>query len=458
MKDWPQHIPVIAFCLGMLSLAVPLCAEASAKSSANENAVVSDSLTLARAQALARVYHPDVRLARADLEVARADSTFAGNMSFNPELELGFLRGGESFGSGTDGSWEARLAQEFELWGKRGARQSVASAHTRTTLAELQARIQSVESDIRARFQRALFLQNRVGTFEEITELDRRVARSTRARVEDGTITPLTGRLTDLDLLRIEAQTLRARREAQQSLVSLGAAIGIEIPPTVKLVGGVVVDSLSAPDDSVVALALRSRRERSVLAHRIEEQREQLRLAQREGRPNLTVGARMVGERQTFDGSDFSGDPGVVGGIDGVRSTDYLWGVDVSIPLPLWQRNQAGRARADAEVKRGQIEYDRFVVLARFEVVGSVRRFEEATQLYRLYLERADQVRQDLAMVRTAYADGRISLDSYLTQKGRLVDTLLAELDAADAYWETRGDLESVVGTDLAHINAEVGR
>ena len=63
-------------------------------------------------------------------------------------------------------------------------------------------------------------------------------------------------------------------------------------------------------------------------------------------------------------------------------------------------------------------------------------------------------MRQDLVLIHEAYADGRISIDSYLTQKGRLVDTLLEQLDAADAYWVARGDLESVVGFDLAHINA----
>jgi hypothetical protein len=82
-----------------------------------------------------------------------------------------------------------------------------------------------------------------------------------------------------------------------------------------------------------------------------------------------------------------------------------------------------------------------------------VRRFEDAAGLYRLYLERSARVRQDLALVRDAYADGRIPLDSYLTQKGRLVDTLIGQLEAADAYWEARGELEATVGLDLAHLN-----
>ena len=83
-----------------------------------------------------------------------------------------------------------------------------------------------------------------------------------------------------------------------------------------------------------------------------------------------------------------------------------------------------------------------------------VRRFQDATSLYRIYLDRSTRVRQDLTLIREAYADGRISLDSYLTQKGRLVDTLLGQLEAADAYWDARGELESAVGLDLAHINA----
>ena len=156
---------------------------------------------------------------------------------------------------------------------------------------------------------------------------------------------------------------------------------------------------------------------------------------------------------QALAGEDFSGDPAIVRGITGARDTDHLWQARVSVPLPLLQKNQAGRARAAAQVTRSQADYDRYLLRTRLEVLGAVRRFEEATDLYRLYLERSTRVREDLALVRDAYADGRIALDSYLTQKGRLVDTLIGQLEAADAYWEARGALEAAVGLDLAHLN-----
>ena len=162
----------------------------------------------------------------------------------------------------------------------------------------------------------------------------------------------------------------------------------------------------------------------------------------------------MTRERRSLSNDDFTGDPAVVRGIAGARSTDKLWTARISAPLPLWQKNQAARARASAEIVRSQAVYDRYRLRTQLEVVGAVRRFRDATGLYELYLERSTRVRQDLVLIREAYADGRISLDSYLTQKGRLVDTLLGQLEAADAYWDARGELESAVGLDLAHLNA----
>ena len=141
-----------------------------------------------------------------------------------------------------------------------------------------------------------------------------------------------------------------------------------------------------------------------------------------------------------------------------MRSTDNLWIARVSAPLTIWQKNQAGRARASAEIVRSQADFDRYRLLTRLEVLGTVRRFQDAAGLYRFYLDRSRHVRKDLVMIREAYADGRISLDSYLTQKGRLVDTLLGQLEAADAYWDARGALESAAGLDLDHINADGAR
>jgi cobalt-zinc-cadmium efflux system outer membrane protein len=420
--------------------------------------VIPGLLTLPAALGLALRIHPDLRVARASLAVDRADSAFARVPAFNPEVEFLTSRGGRSLTSGTDGSLELGVSQELELWGKRAARQSVATARSRTGAAEFGARAQEITSEIRAQFERTLFLQDRLATLGEVTELDLRVVAATQARVRDGSMTPATGRLTELDALRLEAQSRRTRSDYRQALVALGFAIGLGLPESTRLLGELRADSLQTPEDSVVALAFRFRAQGEVLRRQIAERRAEFQLARRDGRPNITLGAGLARDRQAFSGDDFTGDPAIVRGITGARDRGNLWTARVSTPLPLWQKNQAGRARAAAEIVRSQADYDRYRLRNQLEVLGAVRRLQEAAGLYRLYLERSTRVRQDLALIREAYSDGRIPLDSYLTQKGRLVDTLLGQLEAGVGYWDARGQLETAVGLDLAHLNAEGAR
>ena len=417
-----------------------------------------NQLTLPGALELAKRIHPDLRVAEANLAVARADSLFAKVPPFNPEVEIRTSRGGRSLGSGAESALELGVSQELELWGKRDARRRLATARSRTVAVERDATMQDIESEIRARFERALYLQDRLATLVELTDLDRRVVLASQARVRDGSITPLTGRLTELDLLRLEAQGRRTFAEHRQALVALGLAIGRQFPESLRLNGELDADSLRAPEDSVVALAFRVRAEGEVLRRRIVERRAELHLAQREARPNLTLGVGLARERTSLTGDDFFGDPAIVGGIAGARNTDNLWTAHVSAPLPLWQKNQRGRAVASAEIARSLADYDRYRLRTELAAVAAARRFQDAARLYQLYLQRSARVRQDLGLVREAYADGRISLESYLTQKGRLVDTLIGQLEAADAYWEARGTLEAAVGLDLATLNSRGGR
>lgn len=456
------HRVVAIACTALLATALPERSTArsrpapfvAATPSAATEWSITDSLTLPAALALALTTHPDLGWARADLAVARADSTFAGVPAFNPQLEFQTARGGPSLGSGSEGTLELGVSQELELWGKRSARQTVATARSLTSAAEWRAKAQEIESDVRARFERALFLQDRLALADELSALDRRVVLATQARVRDGSVTPITGRLTDLDLLRLESQGRRARSDLRQALVALGLAIGRVLPDPTRLSGVPQPDPLLVPEDSVVALALRLRGTGEVLRRQITERRAELRLAEREGRPNLTLALGLTRDRRSLSNDDFTGDPAIVRGITGASATDHMWTARISAPLPLWQKNQSGRARAAAEIGRSQSEYDRYQLRTQIEALGAARRFEDAAGLYQLYLERSTRVRQDLVLIHEAYADGRISLDSYLTQKGRLVDTLLGQLEAGDAYWDARGQLEAAVGLDLARLNA----
>src|SRR5262249_4609122 len=144
--------------------------------------------------------------------------------------------------------------------------------------------------EVRARFQPALALERRIALLAELSGQERQVVASTRARVRDQSVTPLTGRLTELDGLRVGARELEARAQYRQAIVALAAAMGGTLTERLSLVGEPSLDSLSAPEDSVVSRALRRRLEFEALRLRTEDRRADLHVARVEARPDLILG------------------------------------------------------------------------------------------------------------------------------------------------------------------------
>ncbi len=444
------RVSVLLVTGGMGSVA-PLAAATGAASSQEiqQPPPLPGRLTLEEARRLASQNRPELRSALATIEVVRADSVTAREYRFNPELEVGVARGGGSVASGDESIYGFEVTQEIELWGKRGDRRSLAGARLRTAESELEVLRQKIDIQVRTRFQRTIVQQQRVSMLRELVALERQVVNSTQARVRDGSVTPLSGRLTELDGLRIDAELVKAASARRQALVNLAAALGGRLQGDLELLSTLAPDSLSMREDSIIARALVRRREAEALRRRFAEGRAVLQVARVEGRPNLIFGAGLLRERVSFDSGDFLGDPG---GLTGIQDVDHLWQARVLVPLPLWQRNRGEQARAAAEMTLAQRELERFQYELEMEVRAAVRGYNDAVRLLNLYLPRQARVRDDLAMVRAAYVDGRIALESYLTHKERLVETLLGQLEAEDRYWEARGALEEAAGADLTTL------
>ncbi len=461
-RGWNQPVRVLAVALGVAfapasGQAQPTAGTEPARVTLTRTSraavpTLPSPLAVSAAQEFARQHHPDLQMSLADVEITRADSFAATIRPFNPELELSLSRGGESLTSREEGSVAVSVSQEFDPWRKGRSRRALAAARLRTAEAQLALRQQQLESQVRSRFQKALFLQNRVQLLASLAQQEQKIVAATQSRVREESVTPLTGRLTELDWVRIEKELLVAQGDSRQAVLALAAATGGIPPEGIQLVGTFEPDSLGVGEDSLVAMAVVNRRDSKALEERVADRQAELRFARVDGRPNVRLSAGISRERSGFRGSDFTGDPAVIGGIDALEAIDHHFEARVSVPLPLWQRNQGSQARAVAEVNQAQTALLRSSFDIEVEVRAAARAFDDALRLYRLYSRRAERTRSDLALVRGAYADGRISLDSYLTQKGRLVDTLLDQLEAEDRYWETRGRVEVATGADFATL------
>lgn len=374
------------------------------------------SLTLQQALEEAEARSPAIIAARARVEAAEARIRQAGFRS-NPELSLeveNFLGTGEL--SGFQGT-ETTLAvnQRLDLGGRRRTR--VAAA--RADLAAEQLRLAIARADlaqsVREQFARAITARERLRIATENEGLARELARVTGILVEEGREPPLRAIRARSAAAQTAAELEAARAEEQASRGTLAALFGVTDPPE-EVVGG-LLDLQPAtinPEHSLevrLAEAERLRAEaevgREVSSGRID--------------PAIGLGVRHVRE---------TGDIGLVGGI--------------SMPLPIFDRNQGNIAAARANVRAAEANLASVTASARVRARNAIINVE-AAQARVEALERAavPEAAEALRLTQLSYREGRA--------------TLLELLDAQNAYRSAKTALVDA-RLALALATAELGR
>lgn len=406
------------------------------------------SLTLDDAISFALSHNPDVLRARAALQAARAESLAAAVPTYNPELDADVARGGDSVVRGTDWSASVGVAQTLERSGKRSARLAVAAAMYGVADAQVREQERRVALALRRAFTRAGILADRRAALALNATLDRELADATGRRARDGVVTPFTSRLTALDASRSEGDLLQNATEERAAVSEVRVLLGAPSLGDVRLVPLADSAEASIPADStLVAFSLSHRADLEPLRQQIALASAQRVLAEREGRSDPTVGISLETSQQTL--TTVHGDPAITRGISSISDRDYELRARVSVPLTLRNRNQAGVARAEAALLVARAELEQHEATIRADVQAAALRATDGARLASFYREAAAHAQEDLALVHDAYRGGRISVEEYLTDKGRLLDAIMRSLEAAERALTARTELESAIGAPL---------
>lgn len=410
------------------------------------------SLTLDAAIQAALAHNPDILRARAALASARAESVAAAVRLYNPELDADVARGGSSIWRGTDWTASIGLAQTLERPGKRPARLAVARALLEVASAQIREAERRVTLAIRREFARARILADQRAALTLSAHLDGEIADATVRRAHDGTVTPFVRRLTALEASRSQGELLHLAGEVHLTEVNVHTLLGSPDSGARHLEPSLDMQSRPLPPDSaLITYALQHRADLDPLRAQLRVAEAQGILASREGQTDPTVGLALESNQQTLDGS-VQGDPAITRGISSISDHGYAVRARISVPLPLHNWNQAGRARAEAALLVARADVVRREAAIRAEIFTAAIRASDTERLAAFSREAAQTARADLELVRDAYRGGRITLEDYLIDKGRLLDAIARSLNAAEQALTARADLESAVGAPLDDI------
>ncbi len=377
-------------------------------------------LTLDEALAQMRTRSPDVVIAALKVRGAEGDLRTAGALP-NPTFSVGVqnLALGQTnphgLGPGDTVVVQGGLSEEVPLWGKRPARIEQAT----NALASAEASRGDVDRlatfEVRRRFVGLQLASERVRLARENVARYRETVRVTAERARSGDISS-----TDYDRIALEqrgferelAQAIGARREAADALLALVGSDADDVEPS----GSLAVPAAPADVDRLTADALADRPDLKAAETSRAAAEAALRLARAEAWPNPTVG---IG----YTHSEFraSGD-----------LPDSI-GANLSVPLPVANRNEGAIERAAAEAEAAREEVRRLRLAIPREVRTAVDEYERArARIARFDGEFSRQAESARRAAEVSYRDGAVSPLELLEAERAFIATQRDRLDALE--------------------------
>lgn len=366
----------------------------------------SDGLTLAEAEAVTLVFNPDLRQARLESNVTRATAAHAGLWQ-DPVLGVDLERVVSGAGGANPWATGSTLGITIPISGRLGAEKARAGAELAAELDRLAAKEWATRSALRELWVEWSAARARAEIAEELIAKLRDVAALADQQEKAGSMTRVDARLFRVELAGQEADLIATTARVKELELQLRAMLGLAPEAPLTLVPSVTFAARTTNEDELRLILDSSNPELAAVRAQYEVSEQSLRAEVRGQYPDLTIGPGFGADR---------GDGRVLLGL--------------SLPIPLWNRNQQGVAQASAEreVARGRFEttYEHLssklaIALARYES-GRAQRALVESSLVPLADEQDADVRRVAALGRV---DPLLLLESINAQhaaKVRLVE------------------------------------
>ncbi|MDB5340744.1 MAG: czcC 2 [Planctomycetaceae bacterium] len=404
----------------------------SAASSETPSDPLENGWTLEAVQSLALSNNPTLVQAAAAADMARGVRQQVG---LYPNPQLGYLRK-DSSGSGNARTGGAFFGQEIVTAGKIRKAQNAEAWEVERSNWNYQAQCQRVENDIHLRFLDVLAAQDMVQISGSLSQLVERGLHATERLFEAKQVPK-----SDVLQARIQYRTIQlAARDAEAryraSWKQLMSIAGTPATPLARVIGDLgqelpVLDFDEHYQDllanSPLVQAARARAQHWQATYVLERAN---------AKPNLNL--QLVAER----------DP-----VDKFSSLSTL----ISMPIPVYNRNQGNIYRAAAETRESAAEIQRTELALHDQLADAFRRYEIAkATVETMQNEILPDAEESVQLSLTAYRASEVGILSVLSAQKTLVESRLSRIEALAEGQKTRVEIEGLLLTGALNP-AELG-
>lgn len=395
-------------------------------------ASAEQTLTLQQALVLALEKNPELAVFSADIRAADGRRLQASLLP-NPEVGVEFenVAGSGDFSGAQSAETTLQLSQLIELGGKRGQRVRVAD-HSRTVAGlDYEAKRLEVFRAVAQEFITVLGAQRRLLWAEEAVRLTEKFEPSARKRVEAGAASPVELTRFNLQIATAKIERDQIQRDLATARKRLAALWGSNEPGFEQVVGD--LEKLPAAptleeSDQRLAQTPALKRWESEQARR----EAAVKLERANATPDVTVGA---GYRHFNDPSESAA----------VFS--------LSVPLPLFNRNQGAIREARAEADKAAAERRTTEVRLRSDLRVAFDNLTSAkSQIVALKDTILPQAKDAFEKVNEGYLAGRFNYLEVVDAQNTLIEANVRYIEALSAYHQAVADIEGQTGRSLENL------
>ena len=367
----------------------------------------------------------NVVASRADVQQARLlpNPEFGANAANFPTF-----RAGPGISANTQELF-AQIAQPIEIGGKRGKRTRVADQGLAVTQSELQNVVRQVKLDFKERYFAVVLAKAQEQLSRENLDQFDGIVRLNEARFRQGEISGLELTRIRTERFRFLSDVLEAQLQVRNSKTALLELLGFsDLAPNFDVTESLASSPQIQPSLAQLEEMALAARPDVIAAHQaLERNRLELKYQKSLAIPNI---APLLGYSR----------------ISGVSGATF----GVSLPLPFFNRNQGGTARATAQIEQQRRELNRVSLTVRRDVREAFQTLEVQKERVRLleseYVPSARQVRDT---AQQSYRLGALDLIGLLDAERVYRDTVRGYNQALFDYRAAIFLLEAAVGREL---------
>ncbi|MBS1852831.1 MAG: TolC family protein [Acidobacteria bacterium] len=321
-----------------------------------------------------------------------------------------------------------RAGQTIETAGKRGKRIRVAKQELAATESGLQDTVRQLKLELKRRYYVVVLAKAQRDLAGEILKQFDDIIRLNEARYKQGELSGLEINRIRAERLRFYNDLLDAELQLKNAKTDLLEVLGVsDLNTTFDVTEALAAQPFTADPLQLQTQAIESRPDLRAERQRLERDRQDLQLQKAERIPNVTP---FFGYKRDF----------------GANTAAF----GLSIPLPLFNRNQGGIERASAQIQQRQYETSRLSLSVRRDVQAAYQTAQTQSERVRaLEQQYVPSARSTREIAQQSYRLGALDLIGFLDAERIYRETLRSYNLALFDYQTSIFQLEAAVGKEF---------